>query len=170
MPSQQFPTSIRSPTCSPTSNMNSPTCGHTIGEVQYTVRMAGPMSDRIIAPTTGAGEYRLTVLCKITPQDNHWRGRLSGAATFISKQSRDVAYWHLTDKRFQPWNVRFWTMLLKKSQIARRQFSCCKKSDPRPPNRCDLNRATEVASEFHLQAMRSPTFLHENRAYSQKKF
>jgi hypothetical protein len=67
-------------------------------------------------------------------------------------------------------NVRFGSMLLKKSQIARRQFSCCKKSDRRPPNRCGLNRVTEVASEFHLQAMRSPTFLHENRVYSQKKF
>jgi hypothetical protein len=29
---------------------------------------------------------------------------------------------------------------------------------------------TEVASEVYLQAMRSPTSLHESRAYSQKKF
>jgi len=71
---------------------------------------------------------------------------------------------------FAPDNVRCCPMLLKKSQIARRQFSCCKKYDRRPPNRCGLNRVTEVASEFHLQAMRFPTFLHENRAYSQKKF
>src|ERR1700730_398400 len=30
-------------------------------------------------------------------------------------------------------NVGLWQILLQKSQIARRQFSCCKKADRRPP-------------------------------------
>src|ERR1700731_1130113 len=47
-------------------------------------------------------------------------------------------------------------MLLKKPQIARRQFSCCKKSDRRPPIRYGLNHVTEVAREFYLQTMRVP--------------
>jgi hypothetical protein len=33
-----------------------------------------------------------------------------------------------------------------------------------------LNHITEVAERVYLQAMRSPTSLHENRAYGQKKF
>src|ERR1700681_1834104 len=61
-------------------------------------------------------------------------------------------------------------MLLKKSQIARRQFSCCRKIDRRPPIRYGLNHVTEVASEVYLQTMRSPTSLHESRVYNQKKF
>jgi hypothetical protein len=39
-------------------------------------------------------------------------------------------------------------ILLQKSQIARRQFSCCKKIQPTTVDRCGLNHATEVASEF----------------------
>jgi len=61
-------------------------------------------------------------------------------------------------------------MLLKKSQIARRQFACCKKTDRRPLIRYGLNHVTGVAREFYRQTMRSPTSLHENRVYSQKKF
>jgi hypothetical protein len=39
-------------------------------------------------------------------------------------------------------------ILLQKSQIARRQFSCCKKIRPTTADRCGPNHVTEVASEF----------------------
>jgi hypothetical protein len=54
-------------------------------------------------------------------------------------------------------------ILLQKSQIARRQFSCCKKIRPTTADRCGLNDVTEVASEFIFTQMRSPTSLHETR-------
>jgi hypothetical protein len=38
--------------------------------------------------------------------------------------------------------------LLQKSQIARRQFSGCKKIRPTTADRCVPNHVTEVASEF----------------------
>src|SRR6478736_655715 len=45
-------------------------------------------------------------------------------------------------------NRRGVPILLQKSQIARRQFSCCKKIRPTTADRCGLNHVTEVASEF----------------------
>jgi hypothetical protein len=39
-------------------------------------------------------------------------------------------------------------ILLQKSQIARRQFSCCKKIRPTTADRCGLNHVNEAASEF----------------------
>ena len=47
-----------------------------------------------------------------------------------------------------PANVYNWHILLQKSQMARRQFSCCKKIRPTTADRCGLNHVTEVASEF----------------------
>jgi hypothetical protein len=58
------------------------------------------------------------------------------------------------------------SILLQKSQIAWRQFSCCNKIVRRsmwPQSRYRRQRV-------YLQAMRSPTYLHESRVYSQKKF
>jgi hypothetical protein len=68
------------------------------------------------------------------------------------------------------WHFAFVPILLQKSQIARRQFSCCKK------NPTDDRRSMWPQSRYrgrqrvYLQAMRSPTYLHESRVYSQKKF
>src|SRR5262245_50048058 len=45
-------------------------------------------------------------------------------------------------------NVAYWQILLQKSEIARRQFSCCKKIRPTTADRCGLNHVTGVASEF----------------------
>jgi hypothetical protein len=42
----------------------------------------------------------------------------------------------------------FVPILLQKSQIARRQFSCCKKIRPTTADRCGPNHVAEVASEF----------------------
>ena len=39
-------------------------------------------------------------------------------------------------------------ILLQKSQIIRRQFSCCKKIRPTTGDSCALNRGTEVVREF----------------------
>jgi hypothetical protein len=61
-------------------------------------------------------------------------------------------------------------VLLKKSQIDRRQFACSKKTDRRLPIRYGLNHVTGVAREFYRQTMRFPTCLRENRAYSQTNF
>src|SRR3984893_1403487 len=47
---------------------------------------------------------------------------------------------------------RYWQILLQKSQIARRQFSCCKKIRPTTADRCGPNHVTEVASELSLVA------------------
>src|SRR6202048_661083 len=46
----------------------------------------------------------------------------------------------------------FVPILLQKSQIARRQFSCCKKIRPTTADRCGPNHVTEVASELSLVA------------------
>ena len=46
------------------------------------------------------------------------------------------------------WHFAFVPILLQKSQIARRQFSCCKKIRPTTADRCGPNHVTEVASEF----------------------
>ena len=43
-------------------------------------------------------------------------------------------------------------ILLQKSQIARRRFSCCKKIRPATADRCGPNHVTEVASELSLVA------------------
>jgi hypothetical protein len=61
-------------------------------------------------------------------------------------------------------------VLLKKSQIDRRQFACSKKTDRRLPIRYGLNHVTGVAREFYRQTMRFRTCLRENRAYSQTNF
>jgi hypothetical protein len=46
------------------------------------------------------------------------------------------------------WHFAFVPILLQKSQIARRQFSCCKKIRPTTADRCGPNHVTEAASEF----------------------
>jgi hypothetical protein len=62
----------------------------------------------------------------------------------------------------------FVPILLKKSQIARRQFACCKKIRPTTADRPQSRYRGR--QRVYLQAMRSPTSLHESRVYSQKKF
>ncbi len=55
-------------------------------------------------------------------------------------QSTDIGR-HSDEGSFVP-------ILLQKSEIARRQFSCCKKIRPTTADRCGPNHVTEVASEF----------------------
>jgi hypothetical protein len=43
---------------------------------------------------------------------------------------------------------RYVPILLQKSQIARREFSCCKKIRPTIADSCALNRITEVVTGF----------------------
>ena len=58
----------------------------------------------------------------------------------------------------------------KSPKLPGANFSAVKKIQPTTASRCGLNHVTEVASEFIFRRMRSPTSLHESRAYSQKKF
>src|ERR1700730_1834827 len=61
-------------------------------------------------------------------------------------------------------------ILLQKSQIARRQFSCCKKN-PTDDRRFMWPQLRYRCRQWvYLHAMRPRTSLHENRVYSQKKF
>src|SRR6202040_3360756 len=53
------------------------------------------------------------------------------------------------------WSLRC-PISLQKSQIARRQFSCCKKIRPTTADRCGLNHVTEGASEFIFRQLGPP--------------
>src|ERR1700732_4706062 len=63
---------------------------------------------------------------------------------------------------------RYVPILLQKSQIARRQFSCCKKIRPTTADRCGPNHVTEVASEFIIR-QRGPPHIYTKVACTAKR-
>jgi hypothetical protein len=67
-------------------------------------------------------------------------------------------------------HVRLVQIVLQKSKVA--GLGIFRENPIREPiaDSYALNRVTEVVCAFNVKAMRSPTFLHESRAYDPQKF